>query len=140
MQEHNPCSCILTCPSLKPRTALRHNQGIHTLPLRVKIGTTFLEHVLAVFLKTKDAPTFERSFENSVPQKRAHTCTEAKAQTCLRQHASNRKDRKQHRWPSKCSKMQRCSLHQACNHREKKGETMKNPFIGGVENIEVFST
>lgn len=68
-QGHNPWSCILTCPLLKPRTALRHNQVTYALPLAVKIGTTFLKHSLAGFLKSKDVATFEPSFENSVPQK-----------------------------------------------------------------------
>lgn len=48
--------CVLARPPVKPRTTLKHNWVIHTLPVEVKTGVTFLELSLAVCFKTKDAP------------------------------------------------------------------------------------
>ena len=88
-----PRDCALGQAPLEPRT-VRPNQVTHTLPVGVKIGTTFSEHSLAAFVKTKDVPTLSPSFyfEKSVLRNQAQTRTEAEAQTCFLQHASNRKD------------------------------------------------
>lgn len=131
-----PC---LGTPFVRARMALKHKQATHTVPRRLKIGTTLVEHNLAVFLKTKDAPTLSPSFsfEKSVLRKHARACPEAGAQTCLPQPASHREGWHQPTCPSKCTKMQRCSLRRACNPREEKRETMENPLIRDVENTEV---
>lgn len=81
----------------------------------------FLEHNLAIFFKTKDAPALWPSFnlEKAVPQNHAHTCTEAEAQTCWPQMPMTERNQKQPTCPSKCTKMQGHSPNQVCNCRKK---------------------